>query len=45
MFAIVSRELVAAEGHYHRSCYHSYTATREKRGTSYDVEGGKQAKL
>ena len=23
--AIVSRDLVAAEGHYHRSCYQSYT--------------------
>ncbi|KAL1262233.1 hypothetical protein QQF64_007498 [Cirrhinus molitorella] len=25
MLAIVSRELVAAEGHYHRSCYRVYT--------------------
>ena len=25
MLAIVSRELVASEGHYHRSCYRSYT--------------------
>lgn len=25
MLAIVSRELVAAEGHYHRSCYRLYT--------------------
>jgi len=25
MIAVVSRELVAAEGHYHRSCYRQYT--------------------
>ena len=25
MLSITSRELVAAEGHYHRSCYRSYT--------------------
>lgn len=32
MLAITSRELVAAEGHYHRSCYRAYT-----RGESADT--------
>ena len=31
MIAIVSRDLVAAEGHYHRSCYREYTRNRESR--------------
>ena len=40
MLAIVSRELVAAERHYHRSCYHSYT--RVKPTISSDTTNGEQ---
>ena len=40
MVAIVSRELVAAEGHYHRSCYRSFT--RVKHTISSDTTNGEQ---
>ena len=40
ILAIVSRELVAAEGHYHRSCYRPYI--REKPGYSCDKEVDEQ---
>ena len=43
MLAITSRELVAAEGHYHRSCYRAYTrgqpaACSKSREESEDAE-------
>ncbi len=33
MLDIVSRDLVAAEGHYHRSCYRSYTRQEKDTGS------------
>ncbi|KAH3872098.1 hypothetical protein DPMN_035311 [Dreissena polymorpha] len=36
MIALLSRELVAAEGHYHRSCYRSYT--RQVKQNKKDLE-------
>ena len=33
ILAIVSRDIVAAEGHYHRSCYRLYTKRPNKDGT------------
>jgi len=39
MLAVVSRNLVAAEGHYHKSCYLSYT---KDHSTSGNIEGEEQ---
>ncbi|KAH3717876.1 hypothetical protein DPMN_060672 [Dreissena polymorpha] len=36
MIALISRELVAAEGHYHRSCYRCYT--RQVTQNNDDIE-------
>ncbi|KAM9333381.1 uncharacterized protein KZ484_018411 isoform 1-T2 [Pholidichthys leucotaenia] len=41
MFAIVSRDLVAAEGHYHRTCYREYT--RDSSTTTQDSGKGASA--
>ncbi len=38
MLAIVSRDLVAAEGHYHRSCYRSYTRQEKVTGSGRHAE-------
>ena len=38
ILAIVSRDIVAAEGHYHRSCYRLYTKEVAKADVSIDEE-------
>ncbi len=38
MLAIVSRDLVAAEGYYHRSCYRSYTRQEKVTGSGRHAE-------
>jgi len=37
VLALVSRDLVAAEGHYHRSCYRDYTRTKKKSDSSVNM--------
>ena len=37
VLALVSRDLVAAEGHYHRSCYRDYTRTKKKSHSSVNT--------
>ena len=34
MIGVVPRELVAAEAHYHRSCYKNYTRAKNKEEVS-----------
>ena len=40
MLAITSRELVAAEGHYHRSCYRAYTRGQPDKSSKSREESG-----
>lgn len=45
IIAITSRELVAAEAHYHKSCYRDYTRTRETRGCTDESEAEQEANM
>lgn len=40
ILALVSRDLVAAEGHYHRSCYRTYTKEEVSKGVVANNEDG-----
>ena len=48
VLALVSRDLVAAEGHYHRSFYRDYTRTKKKSDSSVntgDIDSGNSADI
>lgn len=45
ILALTSRDMVAAEAHYHRSCYKKYTnATATSSNNKHDIEGDQEEK-